>query len=71
MFKTRSLAWVAISGLLLMACSSLYSAYAAVVPAGPLLKMEVIIGKSQVLAFTENITRVSVTDPNIADVMVA
>ena len=70
MSKTRSFAWVVISGLLLMVCGSL-TADAAVVPAGPLLKMEVIIGKSQVLAFTENITRVSVTDPNIADVMVA
>jgi pilus assembly protein CpaC len=44
---------------------------ASVVPAGPLLKMEVIVGKSQVIAFTENIMRVSVTDPAIADVMVA
>jgi Flp pilus assembly secretin CpaC len=71
MFKMRSFAWVVLSGLLLMACGSLQTADAAVVPAGPLLKTEVIIGKSQVLAFTENITRVSVTDPNIADVMVA
>jgi len=71
MFKMRSFAWVVISGLLLMACGLLHAADAAVIPAGPLLKMEVIIGKSQVLAFTENITRVSVTDPNIADVMVA
>jgi pilus assembly protein CpaC len=33
--------------------------------------MEVIVGKSQVIGFTENIMRVSVTDPAIADVMVA
>jgi pilus assembly protein CpaC len=71
MFKMRSFAWVVLLGLLLMACGSLQTADAAVVPAGPLLKTEVIIGKSQVLAFTDNITRVSVTDPNIADVMVA
>jgi pilus assembly protein CpaC len=71
MFKMRSFAWVVLLGLLLMACGSLQTTDAAVVPAGPLLKTEVIIGKSQVLAFTDNITRVSVTDPNIADVMVA
>jgi len=71
MFRMRSFSWVLLSGLLLVACGGLQAVQAAVVPAGPLLKMEVIIGKSQVLAFTENITRVSVTDPNIADVMVA
>ncbi|MCX5799838.1 MAG: pilus assembly protein N-terminal domain-containing protein [Candidatus Eisenbacteria bacterium] len=71
MFRMRGFAWFVISGLLLMASGSLWPASAAAVPAGSLLKMEVVIGKSQVLAFTENITRVSVTDPNIADVMVA
>jgi pilus assembly protein CpaC len=71
MFRMRGFTWLVISGLLLVAFGSLNAASAAVVPAGPLLKMEVIIGKSQVLAFTDNITRVSVSDPNIADVMVA
>ena len=71
MRRMRSFAWMMVSGLLLIALGWFSVGYAAVVPSGHLLKMEVIIGKSQVIGFTENITRVSVTDPSIADVMVA
>jgi pilus assembly protein CpaC len=71
MLKKRGFAWLVICGLLLMASGSIHHAAASVVPAGPLLKMEVIIGKSQVITFTQNIKRVSLTDPSIADVMVA
>ncbi len=71
MLSRRGFAWLVLCGLLLMASGLTHHAAASVVPAGPLLKMEVIIGKSQVITFTQNIKRVSLTDPNIADVMVA
>ncbi len=70
MLKKRGLACLFISTFLL-AAGTIQIASGAVVPGGPLLKMEVIVGKSQVLTFTENVVRVSVTDPSIADVMVA
>jgi pilus assembly protein CpaC len=71
MISRRCFAWVVICGLLMMVSGSIHHAVASLVPAGPLLKMEVIIGKSQVITFTQNIKRVSVTDPDIADVLVA
>ena len=71
MLSRRRLAWLVVSSLLLLTPCLAREVSASVVPAGALLKMEVIVGKSQVITFTENITRVSVTDPAIADVMVA
>ncbi|MBN1504300.1 MAG: pilus assembly protein N-terminal domain-containing protein [Candidatus Eisenbacteria bacterium] len=71
MLSRTRVVWLLVLGLLLAAPYVAREVSAAVVPAGPLLKMEVIVGKSQVIAFTENIMRVSVTDPAIADVMVA
>ncbi len=71
MHSGRRFAWLLVSGLLLMAPYVVRDVSASVTSGGPLLKMEVIVGKSQVIGFTENIMRVSVTDPAIADVMVA
>jgi len=71
MLSKKSLACLFLLGLVLAVSGTMHSASGAVVPGGPLLKMEVIVGKSQVITFTENIVRVSVTDPSIADVMVA
>ncbi|MFH0778659.1 MAG: pilus assembly protein N-terminal domain-containing protein [Candidatus Eisenbacteria bacterium] len=71
MLRTRGFALLVVFLMLLLSCGAFGRAAASVVPAGPLLKMEVIIGKSQVITFTENIKRVSLTDPTIADVLVA
>jgi len=71
MLSGRRFALLLVSGLLLLAPCLARDASAGITSGGPLLKMEVIVGKSQVIGFTENIMRVSVTDPAIADVMVA
>jgi len=71
MLSGRRFALLLISALLLLAPCIARDVSAAITSGGPLLKMEVIVGKSQVIGFTENIMRVSVTDPAIADVMVA
>ena len=57
-------------GLLLMVTGLALGALPAIAAEGSVLRLEVTIGKSQVVELKEPFTRVSVTNPGIADVFV-